>query len=169
MKFSGGFQGRVNKLVDGCYSFWLGACFGILQENGYIKPVKTSPQELPKESSKEPTEDNPKIEVLDEEEYYDELKGDLLFNQIALQEYVLLACQDTSGGLRDKPNRYKDLYHTAYCLAGVSIAQNNFEGAPSVLGLSANLLSPLNYCHNIGASHVPPIEQYFKQNPFSKN
>lgn len=24
MKFEGGFQGRANKLVDGCYSFWVG-------------------------------------------------------------------------------------------------------------------------------------------------
>eukprot|EP00730_Choanoeca_flexa_P006897 TRINITY_DN12245_c12_g1_i7.p1 TRINITY_DN12245_c12_g1~~TRINITY_DN12245_c12_g1_i7.p1 ORF type:complete len:123 (+),score=10.55 TRINITY_DN12245_c12_g1_i7:165-533(+) len=24
MQFEGGFQGRTNKLVDGCYSFWVG-------------------------------------------------------------------------------------------------------------------------------------------------
>ena len=24
MKYEGGFQGRTNKLVDGCYSFWQG-------------------------------------------------------------------------------------------------------------------------------------------------
>ena len=28
--FEGGFAGRTNKLVDGCYSFWVGACFPIL-------------------------------------------------------------------------------------------------------------------------------------------
>ena len=27
----GGFMGRTNKLVDGCYSFWQGAVFPILQ------------------------------------------------------------------------------------------------------------------------------------------
>ena len=28
MRFEGGFQGRTNKLVDGCYSFWVGeACY----------------------------------------------------------------------------------------------------------------------------------------------
>ena len=31
MKFEGGFQGRTNKLVDGCYSFWQGALFPLLQ------------------------------------------------------------------------------------------------------------------------------------------
>jgi hypothetical protein len=28
----GGFNGRTNKLVDGCYSFWQGGVFPILQE-----------------------------------------------------------------------------------------------------------------------------------------
>lgn len=31
MKFEGGFQGRTNKLVDGCYSFWCGAIVPIVQ------------------------------------------------------------------------------------------------------------------------------------------
>lgn len=26
----GGFNGRVNKLVDSCYSFWVGACFDLI-------------------------------------------------------------------------------------------------------------------------------------------
>jgi protein farnesyltransferase subunit beta len=30
MKFEGGFQGRTNKLVDACYSFWQGATFPII-------------------------------------------------------------------------------------------------------------------------------------------
>lgn len=30
MRFEGGFQGRTNKLVDGCYSFWQGALFPLL-------------------------------------------------------------------------------------------------------------------------------------------
>lgn len=31
MQFEGGFQGRTNKLVDGCYSFWCGAILPIVQ------------------------------------------------------------------------------------------------------------------------------------------
>lgn len=31
MEFEGGFQGRTNKLVDGCYSFWCGAIVPIVQ------------------------------------------------------------------------------------------------------------------------------------------
>jgi protein farnesyltransferase subunit beta len=28
----GGFNGRTNKLVDGCYSFWQGGVFPVLQQ-----------------------------------------------------------------------------------------------------------------------------------------
>jgi len=31
MKLEGGFQGRINKLVDGCYSFWQGGSFPLLE------------------------------------------------------------------------------------------------------------------------------------------
>jgi prenyltransferase beta subunit len=27
----GGFRGRTNKLVDGCYAWWVGGCFGLLE------------------------------------------------------------------------------------------------------------------------------------------
>jgi protein farnesyltransferase subunit beta len=41
MRFEGGFQGRTNKLVDGCYSFWQGGLFPlvnhILQASGMRK------------------------------------------------------------------------------------------------------------------------------------
>lgn len=31
MAVEGGFQGRTNKLVDGCYTFWQGATFAVVQ------------------------------------------------------------------------------------------------------------------------------------------
>lgn len=30
----GGFKGRTNKLVDGCYSWWVGGCFALLASRG---------------------------------------------------------------------------------------------------------------------------------------
>lgn len=42
MKLEGGFQGRTNKLVDGCYSFWVGALFPILHEEMNIDESKIS-------------------------------------------------------------------------------------------------------------------------------
>jgi protein farnesyltransferase subunit beta len=32
MRLEGGFQGRTNKLVDGCYSFWVGGVFPLLRD-----------------------------------------------------------------------------------------------------------------------------------------
>lgn len=32
MSFEGGFQGRTNKLFDGCYSFWVGGIFPLIQK-----------------------------------------------------------------------------------------------------------------------------------------
>lgn len=43
MRFEGGFQGRTNKLVDGCYSFWqagtLPLMHGILCKQGMIYTI----------------------------------------------------------------------------------------------------------------------------------
>ncbi|KAG8960194.1 CAAX farnesyltransferase (FTase) subunit beta [Tulasnella sp. 419] len=58
----GGFRGRTNKLVDGCYK--------------------------------------------------------------ALQQYILIAAQAKTGGLRDKPTAPADAYHTLYNLSGLASAQH---------------------------------------------
>lgn len=38
MQLEGGYQGRTNKLVDNCYSFWIGAVANLLSmsTNGII-------------------------------------------------------------------------------------------------------------------------------------
>lgn len=46
----GGFKGRTNKLVDGCYSWWVGGCFplvdALLGEGAFIAaPEKATPME----------------------------------------------------------------------------------------------------------------------------
>jgi len=58
------------------------------------------------------------------------IQGEYLFNQEALQGYVILCCQQIKGGLKDKPTKGPDIYHTAYSLAGCSISQNkeNYKG-----------------------------------------
>jgi protein farnesyltransferase subunit beta len=39
----GGFKGRTNKLVDGCYSWWVGGCFALLEALGVSQePEKQS-------------------------------------------------------------------------------------------------------------------------------
>eukprot|EP01026_Neomeris_dumetosa_P011348 TRINITY_DN14086_c0_g1_i3.p2 TRINITY_DN14086_c0_g1~~TRINITY_DN14086_c0_g1_i3.p2 ORF type:complete len:337 (+),score=43.26 TRINITY_DN14086_c0_g1_i3:226-1236(+) len=37
-EIEGGFRGRTNKLVDGCYSYWMGALFPLLKQLGVDKP-----------------------------------------------------------------------------------------------------------------------------------
>lgn len=38
----GGFAGRTNKLVDGCYSHWVGACWPLIEVALQIKPLAQS-------------------------------------------------------------------------------------------------------------------------------
>ncbi|NXG57347.1 FNTB farnesyltransferase, partial [Hemiprocne comata] len=51
-----------------------------------------------------------------------------MFDQSALQEYILLCCQCPAGGLLDKPGKSRDFYHTCYCLSGLAIAQHFGSG-----------------------------------------
>lgn len=46
-------------------------------------------------------------------------QGGWVFDQVALQKYLIGACQDfINGGLMDKPGKGKDFYHTCYTLSG---------------------------------------------------
>jgi len=81
-----GFSGRTNKLVDGCYSHWVGGCWSLL--SAALGLVTTD-----------------------------------LWSREGLARYILSCCQAPKGGLRDKPSKGPDAYHTNYCLAGLSAAQ----------------------------------------------
>lgn len=78
MRLEGGFQGRTEKLVDGCYSFWQGGAFPL------IHTILTMENKVFNSS------------------YW-------LFNQEALQEYLLICCQHLHGSLVDKPGKYETL------------------------------------------------------------
>jgi hypothetical protein len=54
-----------------------------------------------------------------------DMSGGLPFNQLALQRYILHCGQQLEGGgLRDKPGKSRDYYHSCYALSGLSIAQS---------------------------------------------
>lgn len=74
----GGFSGRTNKLVDGCYSHWVGDCWPLVQSALYDTP----------ESDSVPALEND------------------LFSREGLARYILNCCQNKTGGLRDKPGKY---------------------------------------------------------------
>ncbi|KAK4884664.1 hypothetical protein RN001_000935 [Aquatica leii] len=130
MRYEGGFQGRTNKLVDGCYSFWQGGAFPLIHSL------------LARE---------------DDETNY------LLFDQGALQEYILICCQYPAGGLLDKPGRPRDIYHTCYALSGLSIAQHSIDGSIFVLGSHDNKLGKTHPIYNIGPGLVLRAGSHFNK------
>ena len=51
--------------------------------------------------------------------------GELPFNQLALQRYILHCAQNLDGGgMRDKPGKSRDFYHSCYSLSGLSLSQH---------------------------------------------
>ncbi|KAJ8502466.1 hypothetical protein ONZ45_g11727 [Pleurotus djamor] len=124
----GGFKGRTNKLVDGCYSWWVGGAFALLEVLGVsagLGDVATEPPE------NESTEEQSWTDV-----------DDALFNRTALQEYILFAGQHPNGGLRDKPPKNADAYHTMYCLSGLSSAQHRVQPSATRREQIANAWTP---------------------------
>ncbi|CAB3372823.1 Hypothetical predicted protein [Cloeon dipterum] len=135
MKLEGGFQGRTNKLVDGCYSFWQGGAFPL------INLILKTKEGMPMPSS-------------------------LLFNQEALQEYLLICCQHPRGGIIDKPGKSQDLYHTCYGLSGISVAQFGFDpNHPTVIGPPENKLVPCHPLYNITSESAEKATIYFQSLP----
>lgn len=54
----GGFKGRTNKLVDGCYSWWVGGAFPLLQSLGVGKQHHAEePQHVASEAGTEHWDD----------------------------------------------------------------------------------------------------------------
>ena len=90
MSIEGGFQGRTNKLVDSCYSFWQGSVFNMLLE-------------------------------FDKKYSYE---SEMLYDQYALQAYIILACQQQYG-IVDKPGKKQDLFHLNYAGVGLSLSQKS--------------------------------------------
>ncbi|ELU07098.1 hypothetical protein CAPTEDRAFT_168477 [Capitella teleta] len=138
MAFEGGFQGRTNKLVDGCYSFWQGGAFPLMH------------MILSKE----------KDDTLSADSW--------MFHQGALQEYLLICCQHQGGGLIDKPGKPRDFYHTCYCLSGLSVAQHLTEGRlehTQVTGCASNEVKRTHPVFNIGLDSVLSAHAFFEALP----
>ncbi|KAJ8128588.1 hypothetical protein O1611_g5047 [Lasiodiplodia mahajangana] len=111
----GGLSGRTNKLVDGCYSHWVGGCWPLIEVA--IHGPATS----------EPLSSN-----LDD-----------LYSREGLIRYILCCAQDQTerGGMRDKPYQPSDAYHTCYVLSGLSSAQH----ITRVLSSDGDEMAPWTY------------------------
>lgn len=99
----GGFRGRTNKLVDGCYAWWVGGCFPLLESLGVsVEPTADIAQ--PSNNEEEGWHDTDGSYTMIEVALCDsDLSADALYSRQGLQEYLLWASQHPSGGLRDKP------------------------------------------------------------------
>ncbi|KAJ7827283.1 terpenoid cyclases/Protein prenyltransferase [Mycena leptocephala] len=80
----GGFKGRTNKLVDGCYSWWVGGSFTLLESLG-ITPAAVPAVPAEKQEGQAAKEGD-----------WDDI-DDSLMNRKALQEYILYAGQHPAG------------------------------------------------------------------------
>ncbi|PYH96834.1 beta subunit of farnesyltransferase [Aspergillus ellipticus CBS 707.79] len=109
----GGFSGRTNKLVDGCYSHWVGSCWPLLQST--LDGVQSAA---------------------------DPRRAGSLYSREGLTRYILACCQSKHGGLRDKPGKHPDSYHTCYTLTGLSSVQyHHYHTTSSVSSKGASAFS----------------------------
>ncbi|KAE8706255.1 Protein farnesyltransferase subunit beta [Hibiscus syriacus] len=195
----GGFQGRTNKLVDGCYSFWQGGIFALIKRLNSTKGERSIPlgdgedsdPESPRTTaSSDATEEGLNKDLSQDDSHsqkdhhdtssrvnvadigHNSSKGHAkvnpLFNSLALQQYILLCSQDLNGGLRDKPGKSRDHYHTCYCLSGLSVCQRSWledEDAPplphAVLGPYSNLLEPIHPLYNVVLDRYQEAHEFY--------
>ncbi|GKV37313.1 hypothetical protein SLEP1_g45355 [Rubroshorea leprosula] len=177
----GGFQGRTNKLVDGCYSFWQGGVFSLLKRLlSTIGGDNSSTGSQQPIASSDVAEGEGSLDGVssDSDNHFDQggehdasssnTKIEPIFNSLALQQYILLCSQDLEGGLRDKPGKPRDYYHTCYCLSGLSVCQRSWsknEDSPplpaAVLGPYTNLLEPIHPLYNIVLDQFREAYEFF--------
>jgi protein farnesyltransferase subunit beta len=231
----GGFSGRTNKLADGCYSFWQGALFPMLQELGPLRPrmpnwacqaearlsVPSLPEamrcpsslcEIQRKDSNDPgtrhdegfgthsnlvgvsmsaaaassdlhpesllerlsshaahdSSDRPSLGLCKPAKPPENDLGNhtsqrqLLFDARALQAWILVACQDRKG-LRDKPGKRADFYHTCYCLSGLASCQAYCK---KVLGDGeTNWLLATDPLVNVGPAKLQRAQAFFASRP----
>jgi len=160
MQVEGGFQGRTNKLVDACYSFWQGASASIVN---IMRNKGTDTSDLIKWRQR--AENGPQAEYYLTKVHDDD--GKLSFNQKKLQKYIIRCGQSEGGGLRDKPGKSRDYYHSCYALSGLSVAQwssdtdNNDFNVAYVYGDASNIVLPTSVVFNIGLDKLDSVFKYF--------
>ena len=144
MGAEGGFQGRTNKLVDGCYSFWQGGSFPLLH---------AAIQQRHRSGGEGRGDDAAAA------------GAPPFFNARALLDYVMVCCQVPHGGLRDKPGRSRDYYHTCYCLSGLAIGIAALApgggGGGEVPDEWLSSAAPVNPVYNISAEKAEAMLSHF--------
>ncbi|CAN7136288.1 protein farnesyltransferase subunit beta [Brassica rapa] len=169
-----GFQGRTNKLVDGCYTFWQAAPCVLLQRffsSQDMAPHGSSSHmsQGTDEDHEEHAHDEDDLEDSDEDDSDEDSDEDSgnghqvhhtstyidrriqpVFDSLGLQRYVLLCSKVADGGFRDKLRKPRDFYHTCYCLSGLSVAQHAFSKDEDTPPLTRDILGGY-------ANHLEPV------------
>ena len=89
-----------------------------------------------------------------------------------------MCCQNSNGGMLDKPTKYPDYYHTCYSLAGLGISQNksqyeklyvekDYDEVPLdqkvlISKNKANIIKKVNPIYNLLYHKVDLAKEYFK-------
>jgi protein farnesyltransferase subunit beta len=160
MGFEGGFNGRVNKLVDGCYSFWQGGALAIVSKLHDATNIQDGSDPWLSYQS-----NTSAATTITTTTGTDGLT--LLFDEGMLQRYILLCAQDVHGGLRDKPSANRDFYHSCYNLSGLSVAQhygtrNGEEEEPPIFGhAQRSRVAQTHPCYNIRIDHARQALDHF--------
>ncbi|EFP81462.2 uncharacterized protein PGTG_07083, partial [Puccinia graminis f. sp. tritici CRL 75-36-700-3] len=94
----GGFRGRTNKLVDGCYIWWCGGLLPLLE--AMLMSDHSGEKEFPDLCDRQALQE---------------------YILLASQEQPTA---ESKGGLKDKPGMDPDMYHTHYILSGLSVGQH---------------------------------------------
>jgi len=215
-----GFAGRPNKLVDGCYSFWVGGLWPAVVVGGGGLPSPRATARLPPGTP--PLPPLPPVPVggipgpverarraaaaaasaaasaaaaaatggaagatLDaaaaaaDADEWASLAADVAdagaallaspptptpstptgHDAAALQHWLLACCQSPGGGMRDKPGKAADHYHTCYCLSGLSLAQA--ATAPAIVGGAANAVAAIDPLLNVVVERAAAAAAWF--------
>ncbi|KAK4154978.1 terpenoid cyclases/protein prenyltransferase alpha-alpha toroid [Chaetomidium leptoderma] len=125
----GGFSGRTNKLVDGCYSHWVGGCFPLIEACLNSSTTTTTTSGSRSSGGSVAAEDAAATAATTTSRTRLAPAEESLFSREGLIRYILCCCQDQTkrGGLRDKPEKMSDAYHSCYVLSGLSSAQHQWE------------------------------------------
>ena len=186
----GGFNGRTNKLVDGCYSFWQGGAFPVLEmasgavlramgvaEGGAEGGAAGGAERRRRrrtggneggEAIASDASSNAACALFPAAQLSNAGKGDWRnavpsFSSRALQGWLLLCCQLPSGGMQDKPGKGRDHYHTCYCLSGLSVAQH--WGSDGLVGPATNLLERTDPLVNVTEARLAEWTRLVAQLP----
>mmetsp|Transcript_5893 Transcript_5893/g.6125 ORF Transcript_5893/g.6125 Transcript_5893/m.6125 type:complete len:446 (+) Transcript_5893:1476-2813(+) len=156
----GGFRGRTNKLVDSCYSYWQGAAFPVLSliERG-LSDIDDCFEASNLNSNENLNATNHRVTIP-----LTSCSCRAEMNSIELQKYILHCAQCNDGGLRDKPGKGRDFYHTSYALSGLTAAQwlaDEDNHQIQVYGDQENLLEKASCVYNISTNKVLNAISYF--------